>query len=164
MRKTYFLLACLVPAAVGSLWGRHSLAAQAPPTNISGSFPVPANFVAPGDCAFDVNFSFSGKAGTITLPGGRFIFTGPALKATLTNLSNTTKSVTLNITGAFHQSFQNGNEVDVLTGRNLFIAPGVAGFVLSIGTFSFVLDANHQNVIQPLIGTGQLIDVCTLIS
>jgi hypothetical protein len=39
----------------------------------------------------------------------------------------------------------------------------VAGFVLAIGHFSFVFDSNG-NLIQPLTGQGQLIDVCGLIN
>jgi hypothetical protein len=53
-----------------------------------------------GECAFPFRLELNGKADTITLPGGRFIFTSPGLKATLTNLNTPTKSVTLNITGA----------------------------------------------------------------
>lgn len=163
MRKSHVILACLVSAAPVSLWAQCSVAAQAPPTDVTGSFVLPANTIAPGECAFDVNVSLSGKAGKLTLPGGRFIFTSPRLKVALTNLSNPTKSVTLNITGAMHQSTQsNGDVVTVATGRNLLGDP-VAGFVLSIGNFSFVFDASG-NLIQPLRGDGQLISVCKLIS
>jgi hypothetical protein len=62
-----------------------------------------------------------------------------------------------------HQSTQsNGDVVTLATGRNLLGDP-VAGFVLSIGNFSFVFDASG-NLIQPLMGQGQLINVCKLIS
>ena len=70
--------------------------------------------------------------------------------------------MTLSVTGAFHQSTQDGNVVTVVTGRNLLGDPE-AGMVLAIGTFSFVFDANG-NLVQPLSGTGRLIDVCPLIS
>jgi hypothetical protein len=106
--------------------------------------------------------SVAGNAGVINLPGGRVIFTSPGTNATLTNLSDPSKTVTLNITGSFHQSTQNGNTVTVVTGRNLLGDP-VAGFVLAIGTFSFVFDASG-NLVQPLTGFGQLISVCKLIS
>jgi hypothetical protein len=82
-------------------------------------FVQQANFIKPGACAFDVHVvSESGKAKTITLSDNRFIFTSPGLSLTLTNLSDPTKSVTLSVTGAFHQSQQNGNVVTVATGRN----------------------------------------------
>jgi hypothetical protein len=133
-----------------------------PPSGVSGSQDLPAGAVF-GECAFPVRFQQSGKASTITLPGGRFILTSPALHATLTNLSDPTKSVTLNITGAFHQSTdQNGDTVTVVTGRNLLGDPD-AGFVLAIGSFSFKFDASG-NLVQPLVGTGQLMKVCPLIS
>jgi hypothetical protein len=80
----------------------------------------------------------------------------------VTNLSDPSKSVTLSATGAFHQSNQDGNAVTVVTGRNLLGDP-VAGMVLAIGVFSYVFDANG-NLVQPLAGTGRLIDVCDLIN
>src|SRR6266571_2521319 len=132
-----------------------------PPIGVSASQDLPAGAVF-GECAFPVRFELNGKAATITLPGGRFIFTSPGLNATLTNLNDLTKSVTLNITGAFHQSTdRNGDTVTVVTGRNLLGDPD-AGFVLAIGSFSFKFDASG-NLVQPLAGTGQLIKVCPLI-
>jgi hypothetical protein len=132
-----------------------------PPTPVSGSQTLPANSFGAGECAFDVEVSFAGKAGVIDFPGGR-IFTSPGLDVTLTNFSDTSKSVTLNVTGAFHESIQNGNTVTVVTGRNL-LGDDVAGLVLAIGTFSFVVDAGGE-LIQPVMGQGQLISVCKLIS
>ena len=133
-----------------------------PPTPVSSSIDLPAGAVF-GECAFPVRLEQDGKAATITLPGGRFIFTSPGLQATLTNLNDPTKSITLNITGALHQSTdQNGDMVTIATGRNLLGDPD-AGFVLAIGSFSFKFDASG-NPVQPLAGTGQLIKVCPLIS
>jgi len=81
----------------------------------------------------------------------------------LTNLSDPVKSVTLNITGTFHQSTDtNHDTVTIVTGRNLLGDPD-AGFVLAIGSFSYKFDA-AGNLVQPLMGTGQLIKVCPLIS
>jgi hypothetical protein len=71
--------------------------------------------------------------------------------------------VTLNVTGAFHQTTtRDGSVVTVTTGRSLLFDPQ-AGFVLAIGHFSFVFDAD-QNLIQPLEGQGQLVDACALIA
>ncbi len=81
---------------------------------------------------------------------------------TLTNLDNPENQETLNITGAFHQTtLENGDVVTVATGRNLLGDPE-AGFVLAIGDFSFVFD-KEGNLIQPLSGEGQLIDICALL-
>ena len=116
-----------------------------------------------GECAFPMQLDINGKVSTITLPGGRFILTAPKLSATLTNLSDPTKSVTLNVTGTTHQSTdQNGDVVSVINGRNLAGDPD-AGLVLAIGSFSFKFDANGT-LVQPLAGTGQLIKVCPMIS
>jgi hypothetical protein len=134
----------------------------APPQDISGTIIIPAGGVF-GECAFPVQFDLKGKASQINLPGGRIIVTAPMQNATLTNLNNPTKTVTLNITGVLHQSTaSNGDIVTVVTGRNLLGDPD-AGFVLAIGSFSFTFDKNG-NLIHPLAGTGQLIKVCPLIS
>jgi hypothetical protein len=159
-KSGFLFAACIIVGVLSPPATERSLAASAqafPPVSISGTQ------IITGECAFNVQFSFSGKAGQINLPGNRIIFTSPKLSATLTNLSDTTKSVTLSITGSFHQSIdQNGNIITVVTGRNLLVDP-VAGFVLAIGTFSYIFDSSG-NLIQPLMGTGQLIDVCKLIN
>ena len=114
-------------------------------------------------CEFPVRVQFSGKAKTIELPGDRTIFTSPGLNVTLTNVDEPENQVTLNVTGALHQTvLENGDVVTVATGRNLLGDPE-AGFVLAKGRFSFVFDA-EGNLIQPLSGKGKLIDVCELLS
>lgn len=150
----FLSVSCIIAAPL-TVHGKGS-----PPTPVSGNLTLPANSVATGECAFDVEVSFAGKAGVIKYPGGS-IFTSPGLDATVTNLSDPSKSVTLNVTGAFHESMQNGNRVTVVTGRNLLFDP-VAGIVLALGTFSFVFKG--EELVQPLMGQGQLISVCKLIS
>ena len=145
------------------------LAVAAGPENPNPNAPVPvegSQVLEPGAvfgrCDFPILYELSGKAKLLTLPGGRFITTAPDQTATLTNI-NTGKKVTLNITGSFHQTTdENGNVVTMATGRNLLGDPQ-AGFVLAIGDFSYVFDKNG-NLIQPLQGKGQLIDVCGLLS
>ena len=133
------------------------------PAEVSGFFDIPANTVKPGACAFDVRVAFDGKGKTITLPGNRSISTSPGLNAEVTNLSDPTKTVNLNVTGAFHQtSKSNGDIVTIVTGRN-FLTDPLAGVVLAIGTFRFAFDASN-NLIEPLNGQGQLINICDLIS
>jgi len=133
------------------------------PVEVSGSFVIPANSVKPGECAFDVSLAINGKAKTITLPGNRFIATSPGLNVEVTNLSDLAKTVSLSVTGAFHQTIKsNGDIVTIVTGRN-FLTDPLAGVVLAIGTFRFAFDASG-NLIEPLNGQGQLINVCDLIS
>ena len=101
-----------------------------------------------------MRFEVDGKAGTLLLPGGRTILTSPGLKVTLTNLNKPESHVTLGITGAFHQTVRSNGDVEtVSTGRSVLIDPQ-AGFVLAIGTFSFVFDS-AGTLIQPLSGRGQ---------
>jgi hypothetical protein len=144
-----------------------AVAAAPPKPNPNAPVPVEGSQVLEpgavfGRCDFPILYELSGKAKLLTLPGGRFITTAPDQTATLTNLA-TGKKVTLNITGVFNQTTdENGNVVTMATGRNLLGDPQ-AGFVLAIGNFSYVFDAKG-NLVQPLQGEGQLIDVCGLLS
>jgi hypothetical protein len=128
------------------------------PSDASGSIVVnPGDF--PGSCDFPFRLDFSGKAKTIDRPGDVFIFTSPGLDVTVTNLDNPENQATYNITGTLEQTtLQNGDVVTVARGRNFLIDP-LAGTVIAIGDFSFVFD-KKGNLIQPLEGEGQLIDVC----
>jgi hypothetical protein len=157
MKKMFSSVLALL--ALGLVFGRPSVAAPNRPEDVDETMTIPAG----GVCAFGVEILLSGKARTIDLPGVRFIFTSPGLHATLTNLDDPSKQVTLNITGAFHQTTrQDGSVVTRSTGRSLLFDPQ-AGFVLAIGNFSFVFDGGGI-LIQPLEGRGQLIDACALIA
>jgi hypothetical protein len=113
-------------------------------------------------CGFPVEVHVSGKAKLIVLSRDRATALSPALEATVTNLA-TGATITLSITGAFHETTQANGDVVVLgTGRNLLTDP-VAGFVLAVGRFSWTVDA-QGNLVQPLSGIGQLTNVCALLS
>ncbi len=131
------------------------------PQDVEGSIDLEPGAVF-GHCEFPVRYEFSGKAKTIELPDGRFIFTSPGLTATLTNLESGERE-TVVITGAFHQTtLENGDVVTKVTGRNLLGDPE-AGFVVAVGNFSFAFNAQGE-LVQPLAGEGRLIDVCELLS
>ena len=117
---------------------------------------------SPGGCPFAVSWTATGAGKTIAAPNGLTLSISPRLNVTVTNLSDPTKSVVLNATGAFHQTTDNGVTTTVVTGRNLLTDPQ-AGMVLALGTFSFAFDA-AGNLVQPLSGTGQLVNVCDLIA
>ena len=163
MRKTSLVLASVVSAiSCNLLPPANAQRGGAPPSPVSASLTFKQGEIF-GECAFPFQLDLNGKAGTITLPGDRFILTAPKLHATLTNINDPAKSVVLNITGTTHQSTDvSGTTTRVITGRNLAGDPD-AGFVLVIGSFSFKFDA-AGNLVQPLAGTGQLIKVCPLIS
>jgi hypothetical protein len=134
------------------------------PAEFSG---VPVTF--PGTCDFPLHVEVSGKAKTIVLPDGAAvgvtsIGTSPGLDVTVTNEA-TEEQATFNITGAFHNSEDTpnpGQVTTVSTGRSLLSDP-VAGTVIAIGNFSFVLNSDGT-VAEPLDGEGQLIDVCALLA
>jgi len=145
------------------------LAALAPPaaelSRAGGSPPVPVNqtFTTNACGSFDVQVTLTGKAGTIVLPNGGLIFTAPDQYVTFTNLSDPTKSVTLNATGSAHFSFDaNGNQIFMLPGRTVTVAPST-GILLSVGNFTEVFDSNG-NFIQGPTGSGQITQVCDLIN
>lgn len=151
-------MACLTILSFGPV----VFADGSPPTEMSWSVDLPANYFKDGACAFPIRVSVSGKTATILLPGNRLIITAPGQHAVVTNLDDPSKTVTLNIPGASHQTTeQNGDVVTVVTGRNLMGDPE-AGLVLAIGTFSYIFDS-EGTLIQPLTGKGTLRDVCAMI-
>ena len=130
-----------------------------PPQNVTTSSDVYPG--APfGSCSFPINISSQGKGKTIFLPRGNMIFTSPGLDATVTNLIDPSKQVSLNITGSFHVSpTSDGGSLFVVTGRNLLTDP-FAGVVLAVGNFSFAFDAKG-NLTQPLtMQAGTLTNLC----
>ena len=161
-RKARVIVGAFLVGASCLMGSPIAFAGGSPPTEVTFSFDIPADFIKDGACDFPVRWSGNQKAGTIVLPGNRFIFTSPRAEVVVTNLDDPTKSVTLKVPGAFHVSTdQDGNIVTVVTGRNLLGDP-VAGMVLALGTFSFIFDSGGT-LVRPLTGNGQLIDVCELI-
>lgn len=153
--RTLTLAAALILTA---LVAAPSALGQGPPDPFEDSFTIE------GICAFPVLVELSGKAKTIELNGGRMIFTAPAETATFTNLDTPAHHETLGITGAFHTTaLEDGSTEFVVTGRNLLIGfDPDALFVITVGNFRFVLDDGF-NLVQPLSGTGRVIDVCQLL-
>jgi hypothetical protein len=116
---------------------------------------------------FPLEIAASGKSKTIELPNDRSIVVFPGLEATLTNLDDPSNSLTLNVTGSFHQTtLEDGSVLTELDGRNLVFDPeiddGEPGLVLAIGHFSFIVD-NQGNLVQPLEGQGQVTNVIDLL-
>src|SRR4051794_560093 len=149
--------AAAVATAALALWSAPAFAAPPQPVDHT---PIDLD---PGvACAVPIRVVLTGKTKTIDLPGGRMIVTAPGQGATVTNVANG-RSVTLNITGAFHISTAaNGDVVTVATGRNLLLDP-VAGFVLTEGHFTYAFDA-AGNLIAPLSGTGRATDICAMVA
>ena len=131
-----------------------------PPTPVE---PVPlVEEAASAICGIPVLVELTGKEKVLELPGGRTIVTAPGLTGTLTN-GNTGTTVTLNVTGPIQfNPLQNGDTEVVLTGRNVFIDPE-EGFLLLLGRFDFVFDADGI-IVQSLDGNGQRTDICALLA
>jgi hypothetical protein len=136
------------------------------PTDVDTTFVVDPLVLSESQ-DFPLEIVLSGKSKNIELSDDRFIFLSPGLEATLTNLDDPSNSVTLNITGSFHQTtLENGSVLTEYDGRNLLADPsiddGERGVVLAIGHFSTIID-NEGNVVQPLQGQGQIVNVIDLL-
>jgi hypothetical protein len=157
---TNLIAACLVLAVLGpsaAVLSRADSGRGSPPGVIDQTFTLP------GICGFDVQGTVTGRQGVISLPSGGFIVTGPGQYATFTNLSDPTKSATVNLPGAFHISFdQNGDTIYMVTGRNGLTDPSL-GILLLVGDFTFVYDSNG-NLIEGPTGNGQITDICAMIN
>ena len=156
----YLIATCFILVAFGPPTAELSLADSG-----RGSPPgvIDQTFTLPDICGFDVQVTLTGRQGVINLPSGGLIVTGPAQYATFTNLSDPTKSVTVNLCGAFHISFdQNGDSIYMATGRNGWIDPSF-GILLLVGNFTIVLDSNG-NLIEGPTGNGQITSICDLIN
>jgi hypothetical protein len=157
VNRPLVLATCLILAALGPPAAELSRAGGSPPV------PVNQTFTTNACGSFDVQVTVTGKAGTIVLPNGGLILTAPDEYVTFTNLSDPTKSVTLNLTGSAHVSFDaNGNQIFMLTGRNGALTP-LIGILFFIGNFTNVFDPNG-NLIQGPTGNGQITQVCDLIN
>lgn len=133
----------------------------------AGGRPIDATFsfdVAAGEfCDFAFRVEGDEKEKTIDLPGDHTLLIFPGAVYTLTNLSNGNQE-TFRIPGSFHiTALENGDVETVFTGRNIIGQPFEPRFlVLAIGTFSNVF-SSQGNLVQPLHGSGQLIDLCKLL-
>jgi hypothetical protein len=115
---------------------------------------------------FDLEIRAAGKSKAIELPEDRFIFTSPGVKVTLTNL-DTDETFTTNISGSIHEEpLPDGGFIRHYRGRNLVGDPeindGEPGLVITAGHFIATFDA-AGNLVEPLSGTGRIIDVIDLL-
>ncbi len=152
---------CLILAGLGLPTAELARAGgrSSPPQPISVTLFIPDTV-----CGFPVQETITGKLGVINLPDGGLLVTSPATTAVFTNLSDPTKSVTINgFTGPAKVSFdQNGNTIIKGLGRGATFLPSF-GIALLIGEWNFVLDPNG-NILQGPTGNGQIINVCELIN
>ncbi|MFI7483078.1 hypothetical protein ACH9EU_11790 [Kocuria sp. M1R5S2] len=116
---------------------------------------------------FTLWIEYSGKYKEISLPDGDVIVTFPKTKATVTNMTDESKSEQYVITGTSRIEFLPGGATEwVLRGSNLVIVPETfgpgaheAGLFFTRGNINFALDAagNEERLFS---GSGNVIDVC----
>ena len=81
-------------------------------------------FAAGEACAFPIEVAFEGKGGAIDLPNNPTfsgIATSPNLRVTVTNLSDPTKTVTVNATGAFRFVTLPDGGLEIVAGGHNFL-------------------------------------------
>ncbi|MGY4543756.1 hypothetical protein ACVWY0_003699 [Arthrobacter sp. UYNi723] len=150
----------LAPAALAAA----ALVAPAPPAvaaatpgPIAGSFTVPC----PG---FKVVLTADGKVGSIALPGDRGKIIWPGLSIIVTAKSG--KSVTYQgATGVTHtETLSDGGQYVTATGRNVITVPKAnghpVGVFFTIGTVSWILNADGTERGDMFSGSGTVTDVC----
>ena len=152
---TRFVVVTFVPWFMAGM----ACAGGMPPADAGFTFDIPAG----AGCDFPVNWTVTGKASLITLPGDRLIVTAPNQKAVVTNLDDPSKSVTLVVTSAFHVSTdENGDQIILATGRSLLADPIANYMILATGTFSWRFDPVNFSLLD-FSGTGKTADVCGMI-
>lgn len=135
---------------------------SAPPEQISGRIEVPCQ--TPD---FILEIQYSGKYKKIPLPDGDVLTIFPKTTATVTNLSDETKSARYVITGTSRIEFLKGGATEWTSrGSNLLIIPEMpgsegheAGLFFTRGNVNFALDA-EGNEARFFSGSGNVIDVC----
>lgn len=168
------LEAFALAAAVGlTLSGTAAAQARSPngmaPTSVDGTVVGPDLFqqiFGSQPCGFPVTLTLSGLQKNVFTPAnpahptGRTFVVSPAQQVTVTNDTNPTRQVTLNITGTVRTD--SGAATSTSTGRVLVLDP--AFLTLAVGTFTFPsTPVQAPGTAGAPKGKGQLIDVCALV-
>jgi hypothetical protein len=131
-------------------------AAPNPPTDASGTFPLPPEFTF---CDYPIQATVTGKAKTIQT-NQFLILTSPGLNITL---SAHGKTASFNATGTFKiTTLANGNVLTEFRGNNLVSDPKT-GFLALSGHFRFVASPSGA-IVENLNGTGHRTDICALLA
>lgn len=95
-------------------------ATAAPPTPVDTT----ETFAAGEACSFPIEVAFEGKGGAIDLPNNPTfsgVATSPDLRVTVTNLSEPTKTVTVNATGVFRFVTRPDGGLEIVAGGHNFL-------------------------------------------
>jgi hypothetical protein len=110
-------------------------------------------------CEFPIRVAFEGKGGAIDLPNNpKFpgIATSPDLRVTVTNLSEPSKTVTVNATGAFRFVTRPDGSLEIVAGGHNFLygVPEVGATALATTGPIKVQVANGEIASMDLGGRG----------
>ena len=134
----------------------------ASPAGSGAPAPISESYVSES-CGYPIRVDLDGKVKEIPLPGDRLKVLFPGFNTTMTNPA-TGETVSFSSTGSFHIGFlPNGHTTFVYTGRNGYDDPSAGRLLFLIGTFSEEFDANFE-VVSPLTGKGQIIDICATLA
>lgn len=145
-----------------------ALVAPAQPALAERSFEdIPTGTFAVPCPDSELSVAAAGKYAVIELPGGRTKTIWPGVNITVTGESG--ESVTFEGTsGLTHTTpLSDGNQLFTATGRNFITVPDAnghpVGVFFTIGTVSWILDENNQEVGDMFTGTGRVMDLCALL-
>jgi hypothetical protein len=160
------LLAAVVGVVAIGLFAQAAFAD--PPVRVPPA-PVP-DFTVPDSCAFPVLVhTDTNKEVTTVFSNGRVLVTG-ALKGTLTNLDDPTKSIQVNIPGpgTFTATADGGSLLTASGPWLIFFSPDQLGpgtpgqMILTTGLFTLLTNPDGSQVFTHTTGTTT--DVCTLLA
>lgn len=159
-------------AAVTTLAGVTLLALTAalltPGASATGAPSTPVaiteTFAAGEACPFPIEVVSEGKSGFADLPNNPQFFgisTSPTLRITVTNLSDSSKTVTVNATGAFRLIAHPDGSITILAGGHNFLygVPEVGATALATTGPIEVLAVNGEIAEMDLSG-AQVRDLC----
>jgi len=153
--RRLLVLATTIVLAVLSL---ASVAGAEPPVR---EFVPASDFTVSGSCAFDVAVHVVGnKEYGITFSNGATLVTG-SLKVTLTNVSDPTKTTTLNIPGPGLNTVSGDGTFTIhARGPWLFFYPGV--LLYTAGYNTFIVSPTGEVTLQQRGGTTR--DLCSVLA
>jgi hypothetical protein len=159
MRRSVTRIPLLVLTA--ALLAPGASATGAPPTPVD---PSPETFAAGEACPFAIEVVSEGKEGFVDLPNNP-VFSGiansPGLRVTVTNLSDPSKTVTVNATGAFRFVDLPDGGLEIRAGGHNFLygVPEVGATALAT-TGPIVLQVEDGELAATELSDARVRDLC----
>jgi hypothetical protein len=157
MKRSVTSIALLVLTA-GVLTPVASAAAPPDPVDQTQTFEA-------GDaCPFPIEVAFAGKGGNIDLPNNpnfSGMATSPDLRVTVTNLSDPSKTVTINATGVFRYTLLPDGSVNIVAGGHNFLygVPEVGATALAT-TGPIKVQVVNDDIAEMDLSGARVRDIC----